>query len=93
MAGIPKEAGAKIVNRLCGSSMDATHQISQAIDSDDISCGIAGGTEDMFGVPMGGYTPSFNPVLYEKEYYKNKEQYFNPKILNYHIRIFEFFII
>ena len=69
MAGIPKEAGAKIVNRLCGSSMDATHQISQAIDSDDINCGIAGGVEDMFGVPMGGYTPSFNPLLYEKEYY------------------------
>jgi len=69
MAGIPKEAGAKIVNRLCGSSMDAAHQISQAINSNDISCGIAGGTEDMFGVPMGGYTPSFNPVLYEKEYY------------------------
>ena len=69
MSGIPKEAGAKIVNRLCGSSMDAAHQISQAIDTNDIECGIAGGTEDMFGVPMGGYTPSFNPVLYEQEYY------------------------
>jgi len=69
MAGIPKEAGAKVVNRLCGSSMDAAHQISQAIDSRDIDCGIAGGTEDMFGVPMGGYMPSFNPVLFEEEYY------------------------
>ena len=69
MAGIPKEAGAKVVNRLCGSSMDAVHQISQAISSNDINCGIAGGTEDMFGVPMGGYTPSFNPALYEQEYY------------------------
>ena len=69
MAGIPKEAGAKVVNRLCGSSMDAAHQISQAIDSEDINCGIAGGTEDMFGVPMGGYMPSFNPVLFEEEYY------------------------
>ena len=69
MAGIPKEAGAKVVNRLCGSSMDAAHQISQAIDSGDINCGIAGGTEDMFGVPMGGYMPSFNPVLFEEEYY------------------------
>ena len=69
MAGIPKEAGAKVVNRLCGSSMDAAHQISQAIDSGDIDCGIAGGTEDMFGVPMGGYMPSFNPILFEEEYY------------------------
>ena len=69
MSGIPKEAGAKVVNRLCGSSMDAAHQISQAIDSKDIDCGIAGGTEDMFGVPMGGYMPSFNPILFEEEYY------------------------
>lgn len=26
LAGIPKEAGAKVVNRFCGSSMDAVHQ-------------------------------------------------------------------
>ena len=69
MSGIPKESGAKVVNRFCGSSMDAAHQLSQAIDAGDIACGVAGGTEDMFGVPMGGYTPSFNPVLFEQEYY------------------------
>jgi len=69
MAGLPKETGGKVVNRLCGSSMDAAHQVSQAITAGDIECGIAGGAEDMFGVPMGGYTPSFNPVLYEEEYY------------------------
>ena len=69
LAGIPKEAGGKVVNRFCGSSMDAVHQISQAVDSGDIDCGIAGGVEDMFGVPMGGFNPDFNPELYEKEYY------------------------
>ena len=69
MAGLPKETGGKVVNRLCGSSMDAAHQVSQAISAGDIHCGIAGGTEDMFGVPMGGFMPSFNPVLYEQEYY------------------------
>ena len=69
MAGLPKETGGKVVNRLCGSSMDAAHQVSQAISIGDIECGIAGGAEDMFGVPMGGYMPSFNPVLYEEEYY------------------------
>ena len=69
MAGLPKETGGKVVNRLCGSSMDAAHQVSQAIAAGDIHCGIAGGTEDMFGVPMGGFMPSFNPVLYEQEYY------------------------
>ncbi len=69
MAGLPKETGGKVVNRLCGSSMDAAHQVSQAIFSGDIECAIAGGVEDMFGVPMGGFMPSFNPVLYEQEYY------------------------
>ena len=69
MAGISIDAGAKVVNRFCGSSMDAVHQVSQAIDSGDIQCGVAGGVEDMFGVPMGGYMPSFNPLLFEKEYY------------------------
>ena len=69
MSGLPKETGGKVVNRLCGSSMDAAHQVSQAISAGDIECAIAGGTEDMFGVPMGGFMPSFNPELYEKEYY------------------------
>ena len=44
MAGLPKETGGKVVNRLCGSSMDAAHQVSQAIAAGDIHCGIAGGT-------------------------------------------------
>ena len=69
LANIPKEAAGKVVNRFCGSSMDAVHQISQAIDCGDIECGVAGGVEDMFGVPMGGFNPDFNPELYEKDYY------------------------
>ena len=32
LADIPKEAAGKVVNRFCGSSMDAVHQVSQAID-------------------------------------------------------------
>lgn len=69
LSGIPKESAAKVVNRFCGSAMDAVHQVSQAIDAGDISCGLAGGVEDMFGVPMGGFNPDFNPELYENEYY------------------------
>ena len=69
LSDIPKEAAAKVVNRFCGSAMDAVHQVSQAIDSGDIECGIGGGVEDMFGVPMGGFNPDFNPELYEKDYY------------------------
>ena len=69
LAELPIESGAKIVNRFCGSSMDSVHQLSQAILAGDIDAGIAGGVEDMFGVPMGGFNTSFNPELYEKEFY------------------------
>jgi acetyl-CoA acyltransferase len=69
LAGIPQEAGAKVVNRFCGSSMDAAHQISQAIEVGDMEAGIAIGIEDMFGVPMGGYNPSFHPELAKMNYY------------------------
>ena len=69
LSELPIKAGAKVVNRFCGSSMDAVHQVSQAIDTGDIEIGLAGGVEDMFGVPMGGFNPSLHPVLYEEEYY------------------------
>ena len=69
LAGLPTEAGAKVVNRFCGSSMDAVHQISTAIEVGDIDAAIAVGVEDMFGVPMGGYNPSFHPKLAMKNYY------------------------
>jgi acetyl-CoA acyltransferase len=69
LSGLPETTTGKVVNRFCGSSMDSLHQVSQAINSGDIDCGIACGAEDMFGVPMGGFSPSFHPELYEKDYY------------------------
>lgn len=69
LAGIPAEAGAKVVNRFCGSSMDAVHQISQAIECGDYEAGLAVGVEDMFGIPMGGFNPSFHPELAKMNYY------------------------
>jgi len=69
LSGIPKESGAKVVNRFCGSSMDAVHQLNQAILAGDLDCGLAVGMEDMFGVPMGGYNPSFHPELLKKNFY------------------------
>ncbi len=69
LAGIPKEAGGKVVNRFCGSSMDALHQLSTAIEVGDIDVGIAAGVEDMFSVPMGGFAPDFHPRLAEQEFY------------------------
>ncbi|TNF84253.1 MAG: thiolase family protein [Acidobacteria bacterium] len=69
LAGIPQEAGGKVVNRFCGSSMDSVHQLSQAIIAGDLECGVAVGVEDMFTIPMGGFNPSFHPKLAEMGYY------------------------
>jgi acetyl-CoA acyltransferase len=69
LAGIPKETGAKIVNRFCGSSMDAVHQADYAITLGDAEAIIAGGVEDMLTVPMGGFNPSFHPELVKKNFY------------------------
>ncbi|GAB4327493.1 MAG: acetyl-CoA C-acyltransferase FadA [Calditrichia bacterium] len=69
LAGLPKETGGKVVNRFCGSSMDAVHQADYAINMNDTDAAIAGGVEDMFAIPMGGFNPSFHPELYKKQYY------------------------
>jgi len=69
LANIPETTGGSVVNRFCGSSMDAVHQISTKIESGDIEVGIAAGVEDMFSVPMGGFNPDFHPELAEQEYY------------------------
>ena len=69
LSDLPIETGGKVVNRFCGSSMDSVHQLSQAVMAGAIDGGMAVGVEDMFGVPMGGFNPSFHPELYEKELY------------------------
>lgn len=69
LAGLPETVGGSVINRFCGSSMDAVHQISSRIETGDIEMGIAVGVEDMFSVPMGGFNPDFHPGLAEQEYY------------------------
>ena len=69
LGGLPEDSTGKVVNRFCGSSMDAVHQVSTAVDCGDIDVGLAVGVEDMFSVPMGGFAPDFHPGLAEQEYY------------------------
>ena len=69
LAGLPNTVPGKVVNRFCGSAMDALHQVSTAIESGDIEVGIAAGVEDMFSIPGGGFAPDFHPELAEQEYY------------------------
>ena len=69
LAGIPDTAAANVINRYCGSAMTSLHLISTAIESGDIQVGIAGGVEDMFSIPQGGFAPDFNVQLAEDDYY------------------------
>lgn len=52
MAGLPKEVPAQTINRLCGSSMQALHTATMAIQSDNGDLFIVGGVEHMGHVPM-----------------------------------------
>ncbi len=69
LAGIPETAAANVINRYCGSAMTSLHMISSAIEAGDIDVGIAGGVEDMFTIPQGGFAPDFNVKLAEQDYY------------------------
>ena len=69
LAGIPGTAAANVINRYCGSAMTSLHMISSAIEAGDIDVGIAGGVEDMFTIPQGGFAPDFNVKLAEQDYY------------------------
>ena len=69
LPGLTIGTGGKVVNRFCGSSMDALHQVSTSIEAGDMNVAIAAGVEDMFSVPMGGFAPDFHPELAEQEFY------------------------
>jgi acetyl-CoA acyltransferase len=63
MAGLPVEAGAATVNRLCGSSLQAVNQAAQSIAAHAEDVQIAGGVEHMHHIPMeAGFDVS--PRLY-----------------------------
>ncbi len=52
LAGLPKEAPAATINRLCGSGMDAVGIVARAIASGSADLGIAGGVESMSRAPF-----------------------------------------
>lgn len=53
LAGFPVAVPALSVNRMCGSSQQAVHAMSQAIAAGDMDIGIGAGVESMSRVPMG----------------------------------------
>ena len=66
LAGLPDTVSAMTVNRFCASGVQSIAQVAQAILAGQYDVGIAGGTETMTMVPMGGNKISANPELMEK---------------------------
>lgn len=62
-AGLPVETSAMTVNRFCSSGLEAIALASERIRSGGAAVIIAGGTESMSMVPMGGNKIAPNPWL------------------------------
>lgn len=62
-AGLPVETSAMTVNRFCASGLQAIAQAAERIRSGAAHVIVAGGTESMSMVPMGGNKVSPNPWL------------------------------
>src|SRR6266704_654615 len=62
-AGIPVEASAVTVNRFCSSGLQAIAYAAERIMCGFASTIVAGGTESMSLVPMGGHKIAPNPTL------------------------------
>jgi acetyl-CoA acyltransferase len=62
-AGLPVETSAMTVNRFCASGLQAIAQAAERIQSGAAHVIVAGGTESMSLVPMGGNKISPNPWL------------------------------
>ena len=71
LLSLPMEVPGMIVNRYCGSGLEAIHLASARIHSGTADCIIAGGTESMSLVPMLGYKTALNWKIAEShpEYY------------------------
>ena len=64
-AGIPHSAAAATVNRFCASGLQAIAQAAERIMCGFAQVIVAGGTESMSLVPMGGHKVAPNPTLME----------------------------
>src|SRR5262249_21385210 len=65
LAGIPKETSAVTINRFCSSGLQAIAFAAERIRCGWADCIVAGGTETMSMIPMGGHNIRPNPTLVE----------------------------
>ncbi|MFY0524371.1 thiolase family protein [Archangium gephyra] len=66
LAGLPDTVPGMTINRFCSSGTQSIAQAAQAIKAGMIQVAVAGGTESMTMVPMGGNKVSANPEIMEK---------------------------
>jgi acetyl-CoA acyltransferase len=62
-AGLPVECSAMTINRFCSSGLQAISLAADAIAAGRAEVAVAGGTESMTMIPMGGHKVSANPWL------------------------------
>jgi len=67
VAGLPNDVPGMTVNRFCSSGVQTISIAAERILSGAIDVAIAGGTESMSMIPMGGNTPSANPELMQNK--------------------------
>ena len=66
LAGIPVTAGAMTVNRFCSSGLQAIALACEGVVSGRVEVVVAGGTESMSLIPMGGHKLLPNPTLVDR---------------------------
>jgi acetyl-CoA acyltransferase len=66
LAGLPHSAAAMTVNRFCSSGLQAIALACDAVAEGRAEVAVAGGTESMSLIPMGGHKVSPNPTLLER---------------------------
>ncbi|GAB4370838.1 MAG: thiolase family protein [Deltaproteobacteria bacterium] len=64
-AGLPDSVPAITINRFCSSGLQSIAMAAERILAGFADIVVAGGTESMTMVPMGGNKPSFNPEIVE----------------------------
>jgi acetyl-CoA acyltransferase len=62
-AGLPHQVPGQTVNRFCASGLQTIATAAERVLAGAADCLIAGGTESMSLIPMGGHKFSANPVL------------------------------
>lgn len=65
LAGLPKETSGVTINRFCSSGLQAIAFAAERIMTGWADCIVAGGTESMSMIPMGGNVIRPNPTLVE----------------------------